>query len=211
MKMMILLLRTCVAALVLTLLVTGQHINEDKLQLLNLHNDTSTINTTNTSTINTTNTTSIKLHLLVQEGLQHNNNGGESDEESLNLESANTQTLTPNSTQSKTHKVKKPSSVGKKGVTLPKPSVPKKGADPESSTPSVSPRKGVVYPDPKPIPPDGKVESPSSGGKMSELLLHSEASEESMIHVVGYRKFQDVWMRRHYNHVDFLVEGMYDE
>ncbi|KAK3875920.1 hypothetical protein Pcinc_019238 [Petrolisthes cinctipes] len=178
---MILLIRTSVAALVVALLVTCQHINENKLQSLNLH--------TGTSTINTTNTTTSKLHLLVQEGLQHNN-GGENDEESLNLESADTHTLTPNSTQSKTHKVKKPSSVPKKGVTLPTSSVPKKGADPESSTQSVSPRKGVVYPDPKQIPSDGKPESPSSGGKMSALLpiiakfnpnLHSDASEDSMI------------------------------
>lgn len=28
--------------------------------------------------------------------------------------------------------------------------------------------------------------------------------------VLGYRKFKDIWMRRHYAHVNFLVDGMYD-
>lgn len=28
--------------------------------------------------------------------------------------------------------------------------------------------------------------------------------------VVGYRKLQDVWLRRHYAHVDYLIDGMYD-
>ena len=28
--------------------------------------------------------------------------------------------------------------------------------------------------------------------------------------VVGYRRLQDVWMRRHYARMDFLIDGMYD-
>ncbi|XP_042233560.1 uncharacterized protein LOC121873848 isoform X2 [Homarus americanus] len=32
----------------------------------------------------------------------------------------------------------------------------------------------------------------------------------AVVVVVGYRKFKDIWMRRHYAHVNYLVDGMYE-
>ena len=32
----------------------------------------------------------------------------------------------------------------------------------------------------------------------------------AVVAFVAYKKLQDVWSRRHYNRMDFLIDGMYD-
>ncbi|KAK8376128.1 hypothetical protein O3P69_008693 [Scylla paramamosain] len=128
----------------------------------------------------------------------------------------------------------KSSIVPKKEVHFTPSVVAKKGADPESSTPSVSPRNGnltqtLLYSASasppavhsksgnvsnfghfKPTTTDDVSAASSQGSYAPIFVIVALVVLLVVVVAVGYHRLKDIWVRRHYDYVDFLIDGMYD-